>query len=225
MERASMRRFIAIFAGLFCLGTAHATYADKIDNIVAAEMKRQHIPGASIAVVRNGKIIKASGYGLANLEHNVRVTPDTVFQSASLGKQFTAALVMRLVEDGKLKLDAPVSTYLPNTPDAWTKISVRHLLTHTSGIPGLDKSIDLHKDYSEDELLQAIARVPLQFAPGDKWSYSNLGYEVLGVLCSKVGGKFYGEQLRERFFQSIGMSGEPSANAISCRIAPPDMTA
>jgi CubicO group peptidase (beta-lactamase class C family) len=182
-----------------------SAYADQVDDIVAAEMKRQHIPGLSIAVVKNGKIVKEKGYGLANVEHQVSVTPDTIFQSGSVGKQFTAALTMLLVEDGKIKLDAPVSTYLPNLPDTWVKITVRHLLNHTAGLAFLDKTIDLRKDHTEDALLQTIIKVPVRSAPGEKWAYSNLGYQVLGILCSKVGGKFYGDQLRERIFLPSGM--------------------
>ena len=201
-ERPVLRTHIALCAGLLFIGSADA---DQVDDVVRAEMARQHIPGVSISVVKGGRIVKEKGYGIANVEHQVAVTPVTVFQSASVGKQFTAALTMLLVEDGKINLDAPVSTYLPSVPDTWAKITVRHLLTHTSGLPANDKSIDLHRDYSEDELLQAATKVSLQAAPGDQWIYSNLGYQVLGILCSNVGGKFYGDQLRERIFKPIDM--------------------
>lgn len=192
----------AAIAALLTMTSAHA---DQLDDVVLAEMKQQHIPGLSIAVVKDGKIVKEKGYGLANVEHNVPVTPETIFQSGSVGKQFTAALVMLLVEDGKIKLDEPVSTYLPNVPDTWAKITARHLLNHTSGLAFLDKTIDLRKDYTEEALLQSIFKIPLQSTPGEKWAYSNLGYQVLGILCSKVGGKFYGDQLRERIFLPSGM--------------------
>jgi CubicO group peptidase (beta-lactamase class C family) len=182
-----------------------AVRADAVDQLVKAEMARQHIPGLSIAVVRAGRIVKEAGYGLANVEHQVPATPPTVFQSGSVGKQFTAALVMLLVQDGKLALDAPVAGYLPDAPPAWSGITVRHLLTHTAGLAEEDPSQDLRKDFTEDELWRAIARVPLQSQPGEKWAYSNLGYQVLGILCSRVGGKFYGDQLRERIFVPAGM--------------------
>jgi CubicO group peptidase (beta-lactamase class C family) len=187
------------------VSAAGAAWADQVDQLVRAEMARQHIPGLSIAVVKNGRIIKEAGYGLANIEHKVAVTPQTIFQSGSVGKQFTAALVMLLTQDGKLRLDAPVSTYLPDAPSAWTGITIRHLLTHTAGLAPENPAQDLRKDFSEDELWREIARLPLQSAPGEKWAYSNLGYQVLGIICSRVGGKFYGDQLRERIFDPAQM--------------------
>jgi len=189
--------------GLLATGLA---CADAVDNLVKAEMARQHIPGVSIAVVRNGRIIKEAGYGLANVEHKVAVTPQTIFQSGSIGKQFTAALAMLLVQDGKLQLDAPVAAYLPDAPPAWSGITIRHLLTHTAGLAPDNPAQDMRKDFTEEELWRDIAKLPLQSAPGEKWDYSNLGYQVLGIICSRVGGRFYGEQLRERVFLPAGMA-------------------
>jgi CubicO group peptidase (beta-lactamase class C family) len=123
-----------------------------------------------------------------------------------VGKQFTAALVMLLLRDGKLKLDDPVSDYLQGTPPTWQGITVRHLLTHTSGLDGADPSIDLRKDYTEQELLASAYKVPLLAPPGQQHRYSNLGYQVLGVMCSRVGGRFWGDQLRERIFLPLGMT-------------------
>lgn len=197
-----MRAGIAGLLGVLTIGTASA---DGLDTLVNGEMRRQHIPGVSIAVVKDGKIIREQGYGLANVEHQVRVTPATIFQSGSIGKQFTSALVMLLADDGKLKLDEPVATYLRDTPPAWSSITVRHLLTHTSGMARFDETQDLRKDYTEAELLAAIAKVPMAGTPGGQWLYSNLGYQVLGILCSQVGGKFYGDQLAERIFKPSAM--------------------
>lgn len=179
--------------------------ADPADDIVAAEMKKSNTPGVSVAVVRDGKVVKLKGYGFANLEHKVRVTPDTIFQSGSVGKQFTSALVMKLVEDGKLSLNDSLRKHFPDAPEAWSAITVRHLLTHTSGLGNSYSKIDMRKDYTEAELVKFAAEVPPEFKPGEKFSYSNTGYHVLGVLCSKVGGKFYGDQLIERIFRPAGM--------------------
>ena len=107
---------------------------DKIDEYVQSELRDQKVPGLSIAVVRNGEIIKAQGYGLANVELNVPVTPETIFQSGSVGKQFTATLAMMLVEEGKLSLDDPISKYIADAPAIWQGITLRHLMTHTSGL-------------------------------------------------------------------------------------------
>jgi CubicO group peptidase (beta-lactamase class C family) len=206
---------------LFTLMSSAPSFADPVDDIVTAEMKRQHIPGLSVAVVKDGAIVKRAGYGLANVELGVVVTPETMFQSASVGKQFTAALVLLLAADGKLAIDAPVSNHLPDAPESWTKITPRELLSHTSGLAAEDPAIDLRKDYSEEELLQSAFTVPVIAAPGEKWSYSNLGYQVLGILCSRVGGRFYGDQLRERIFIPLGMS----TRVISERVIVPNRAA
>ena len=113
---------------------------------------------------------------------------------------------MLLVKDGKLSLDEPISKYLPNTPQSWEAITVRHLLTHTAGLAYPYQKLDLRKDYTDDELLKIEGEMPVLLRPGEMFSYSNMGYHVLGFICSNVGGKFYGDQLRERIFQPIGMS-------------------
>src|SRR3954454_18493187 len=113
------------------LAVALPARADKIDDYVQVQMRRQKIPGLSIAVVHNGEVVKAKGYGSANVELNVAATPETIYQSGSIGKQFTATLVMMLAQEGKLGLDDPVSKYIAEAPEAWKGITVRHLLTHT----------------------------------------------------------------------------------------------
>src|SRR5204862_5849098 len=105
----------------------------KVDDYVKAEMQRQNIPGLSLAVIKDGQIILAKGYGFANVEHQVPVKPETIFQSGSMGKQFTATAVMMLVEAGKLSLSDPITKFFSEAPDSWKNITVRHLLTHTAG--------------------------------------------------------------------------------------------
>ena len=114
----------------------------KIDEFVRSEMQSQHIPGLALAVNKDGQIALAQGYGLANVELQVPVKPETVFQSGSMGKQFTATAVMMLVEDGKISLDDRINKYLKNVPQAWTNITVRHLLTHTSGLGDYPSGFD-----------------------------------------------------------------------------------
>lgn len=178
----------------------------KIDSIVASEMKAAEIPGVAIAVVKDGKIIVEKGYGLANVELNVSVTPKTVFQSGSVGKQFTAGVVILLVEDGKLKLDDALTKFFADAPVKWRGITIRHLLTHTSGLGDYPENLDMRRDYTEDELYRMVRATPLQFAPGDSWEYSNLGYLMLGIVIRKVTGRFYGDVLRDRIFKPLGMS-------------------
>ena len=204
-----MKRTAALLALLLLLSVicfAQDGISTKVDDYIRAEMKTQQIPGVSLVVIKNGEIVLAKGYGLANVEYQVPVKPETIFQSGSMGKQFTATAVMMLVEAGKLSLDDTLIKFFPDGPEAWRNITVRHLLTHTSGMGDYPQDFDLRRDYTEDEMLQRIKAVPLAFQPGEKWSYSNLGYVTLGVLIHKVSGQFYGDFLQEHVFKPLGMS-------------------
>ena len=185
--------------------TAVAAAADRVGDFVNAYLKKKQVPGCALMVRHNGKVVLAAGYGFANLEHGVRVTPQTVFQSGSVGKQFTAMAVMILIEEKKLDLDDPISKYL-DVPNAWSAITVRHLLTHTSGLGDYPEKFSLQQEYTEDDLLNMIKARPLGFAPGERWGYSNLGYVTLGILIHKVSGEFYGDLLQKRVFAPLGMS-------------------
>ena len=178
---------------------------DAIEDYVRQEMRHQCIPGPALAVTRATQVVTLGAYGLANVEWNVPVTAETLFQGGSIGKQFVASAVMHLVEDGAIDLDESVRAYLNNTPDTWADITIRHLLTHTSGIGGAYALYDLRKDYTEDELLELAAAAPLRFPAGDQWEYMNTGYLVLGLLIGRVTGKHYGEVLQERIFGPLGM--------------------
>jgi CubicO group peptidase (beta-lactamase class C family) len=180
--------------------------ADQIDSYVAGEMNRLKIPGLAVAVIQRGKLVTAKGFGLANVEQAIQVKPETVFQSGSVGKQFTAALVMLLVEDGKLSLNDSITRFYPDAPWRWRGITIRHLLTHTSGIPDYEEtSVDLRKDYTEDEFARLAFGLKLEFEPGSRWSYSNTGYVLLGAIIRKASGQFYGDLLRDRLFKPLGM--------------------
>jgi N-acyl-D-aspartate/D-glutamate deacylase/CubicO group peptidase (beta-lactamase class C family) len=184
-----------------------ALQGDPIETIIREEMTAQRIPGMAVAVIRGGAIVTAKGYGLANVEHNVPVTDETIFQSGSVGKQFTAAAVMLQVEDGKLALTDPLVKFFPNGPAAWRDITVRHLLTHTSGIPDYtDGVLDYRKDYTEDDLVTFASTLTLDFTPGAQWKYSNTAYQLLGIIVRKVSGSFYGDVLRDRVFKPLGMT-------------------
>ena len=176
-----------------------------IAEYVRGEMQKQHIPGLSLLVRRNGLIVRAEGYGLANVELQVPVKPETVFQSGSMGKQFTATAVMMLVEQGKIGLDDPLTRFFPDAPAAWKEVTVRELLSHTAGFGDYPKSFDFRKDWTETELLKLVEGIPLSYPPGTKWEYSNLGYLTLGILIHKVTGEFYGDFLQEHVFHPLGM--------------------
>jgi len=205
----SSKNRLSSFLGTLLLAglvAAQSNLLTTIDRYVKAEMTKQKIPGISLAVLRNGRIVLLKSYGLANVEHRVPVKPETIFQSGSIGKQFTAAAVMILVQDGKLSLDDKITKFFPDAPVTWSNITVRHLLNHTSGMGDYPAEIDLKRDYTEEELLSAFKKAPLQFEPGASWDYSNAGYVVLGMLIRKVTGKFYGDVLQERIFRPLGMT-------------------
>jgi N-acyl-D-amino-acid deacylase len=181
--------------------------SDAIDAIVRRHMDAQQIPGLAVAVIRKGDIVKAQGYGLANVEHKVQVTDETIFQSGSIGKQFTSTAIMLLVDDGAIALTDPLTKFFPAGPPAWRQITVRHLLSHTSGIPDYnDGQLDYRRDYTEDELVTFAQSLAPEFAPGADWRYSNTGYILLGAIVRKASGKFYGDVLRERVFAPLGMT-------------------
>jgi CubicO group peptidase (beta-lactamase class C family) len=181
--------------------------SDRIDAFVAREMERERVPGLAVAVVQKGIVTKAQGYGLANVELRVPVSPETIFQSGSLGKQFTAAAVMLQVEAGRLSLSDPIAKFFPDAPKPWRAITVRHLLTHTSGIPDYtDEAVDTQKNYTEDQLAKVAYGLPLEFVPGSRWNYSNTGYVLLGIIVHKVSGRFYGDVLAEAVFKPLGMT-------------------
>jgi CubicO group peptidase (beta-lactamase class C family) len=204
-----MMRFFCVPAimafAIFHVATP-AVAEDAIDEVICAEMEKQHIPGVSVLVARSGKILRAQGYGLSNVELQVPVKPETVFQSGSMGKQFTATAVMMLAEEGKIRLDDPIKRYIKDGPAAWNQVTVRELLSHTAGFTDYPKNFDFRKDYTEPELLKLVAAIPLAFQPGTKWSYSNLGYLTLGIMIHRVTGKFYGDVLQERIFRPLGMT-------------------
>lgn len=180
--------------------------ADQLDDYVKAEMDKQHIPGLSIAIVRDGKVIRAQGYGLANVELNVPATADTVFRIGSVSKQFIASEIMLLVEEGKVSLDERVGKYLEGTPETWKEITVRHLLSHTSGLARESPGFDPYKKQSNAQIIKAAYGLPLLFPTGSKWEYSNLGYFTLAEIISTASGQPWEQYIDERVFKRLGMS-------------------
>jgi D-alanyl-D-alanine carboxypeptidase len=206
------RARIVIVSSLLLCWMPVAARADKVDAFIRGRMASDHVPGVSVAVVRNGKVVLARGYGLANVELAVPATPDTVYQLASVTKQFTATAVMMLVEAGKIGLDDKITKYLDGLPTAWGDVRIRQLLSHTSGIKSYTSVPDFfktaRKDYAKEEILKLVADAPLDFPPGERWSYSNTGYFLLGMLIEKVTGKAYGAFLHERIFFTLAEDGK-----------------
>jgi CubicO group peptidase (beta-lactamase class C family) len=201
-------KVVALISGILFSTQLFATdqATDPVSAFVRNEMKQQHIPGLTLLVSKNGKPVRAEGYGVSNLELNVAARPETIFQSGSVGKQFTATAVMMLVESGKIGLEDPITKYFPEAPSSWKQVTVRELLSHTAGFTDYPKGFDEQKNYTEAELLKIVEAIPLAYPPGTSWSYSNLGYLTLGILIQKVTGEFYGDFLQQRIFRPLQMS-------------------
>lgn len=185
-------------------------HAAKIQEVLALAHKYRQFNGA-VLVAENGKVIYKGAHGLANMEWNIPNTPDTKFRLGSITKQFTAAVTLQLVEQGKIKLDAKISDYLPDyRKDTGDKVTIHHLLTHTSGIPsftgqpGFAENVS-RNPYKVDEFVKKYASGDLEFEPGSKYSYNNSGYFLLGAIVERVTGKPYEQVLKEQIFDPAGM--------------------
>jgi CubicO group peptidase (beta-lactamase class C family) len=166
-------------------------------------MEKQTIPGMAITVLRNGKVLKAEGYGWADVEKKIPVKPTTVFQIQSVTKSFTAAATMLLVDEGKIALEDKLAKYFDPVPAAWSNITVRHLLTHTSGIKDFinEPTADLTKETTPEEIFESLRNRPLNFTPGEKYVYSNTGYQLLGMIIRKITGQPWHEFVRDRILR------------------------
>ena len=187
------------------------TKVEKLDKLIGAYVEYGKFNG-SVLVAEKGTVIYKKGFGLADMEWNIPNQPDTKHRLGSITKQFTSMLIMQLVEQGKLKLDVPISTYLPDYPKKNGEvITIHHLLTHTSGIPNMTDSPVFGKNvsrnsYSPKQLLDLFADSTLQFKPGERFAYSNSGYILLGYIIEKVAGKSYEQMLQDNIFTPLKMS-------------------
>ncbi len=184
--------------------------ATKIDQLVSRYNKYGQFNG-SVLVADNGKVIYKKGFGLANMEWNIPNQPDTKFRLGSITKQFTATLILQLVEQGKVKLDGKLTDYLPDyRKDTGDKVTIHNLLSHTSGIPsytslpGFMTNVS-RNPYPVDDFIKKYASGDLEFEPGTKFVYDNSGYFLLGAIIEKVTGKPYEQVLRENIFDPLGM--------------------
>jgi D-alanyl-D-alanine carboxypeptidase len=206
------------FFAVFSLGVSFAfagalgvqERAQSLDEYAESQIKEQRLPGISIAVVKNGEIVKAKGYGMANLELSALATSESVYELASLTKQFTAVAILMLVNEKKLTLDDKLSIHLAEIPQAWRAITIRHLLTHTSGIANFTETSvilnDVGRNYTRAEMISLIARDPAKFRPGDDWAYNDSGYFLLGCVIEKASGKPYDVYVTERLLRPLGMA-------------------
>lgn len=204
-----MKKFFAVALLFFSVTTVRAQDpAARMDQIVAFYAQRQFM--GSVLAARDGEVIFEKSYGSADLEWDVPNTSTTKFRIGSVTKQFTAASILLLEERGKLKTDDLVKKYMPDAPTAWDKITIYHVLTHTSGIPSFTSFPDYNSTKTVaspvEKTLQRFHDKPLDFQPGEKWSYSNSGYILLGYLIEKISGQSYEKFLQDNIFTPLGMN-------------------
>ena len=191
-----------------CLLVVFSTRADQVDDIVKAQMEKHHVPGVALTIIQNGQRVKTGAYGYSNLELMTPVTPDTAFEIGSITKQFTVSCIMLLAQDGRLSVDDPLGKYIPQTPTNWSKITLRHLLTHTSGIKNytmLD-GFELSRHLTQAQFIKKLGALPLDFQPGEKFKYCNTGFNLLGYVIENVSGKKYWDFLGEKILQPVDMT-------------------
>src|SRR5689334_9045201 len=214
MRRTLLLNRLWLFVAITLLASQQITFAQdhaaKIQELLALAHKYRQFNGSAL-VAENGKVVYKGAFGLANMEWNIPNTPDTKFRLGSITKQFTATVILQLVEQGKIKLDGKLSDYLPDyRKDTGTKVTIHHLLTHTSGIPSYTSQPGFFENvsrnpYKVDEFVKKYASGDLEFEPGSKFLYNNSGYFLLGAIIEHVTGKPYEQVLKENIFDPVGM--------------------
>ena len=182
---------------------------DEVDRMAIAEMAARHIPGLSLGVLRDGEVVDLRAYGTVNLETGMPATDDTVYAIGSITKSMTAIALMQLQERGRIDLDQAVSAYVEDLPEAWRSITVRQLLANTSGIPDLIDNPCNHQQaaaYGSGDVLAEVACLPLNFAPGARFEYSNTNFVLLSVVIEHVSKQSLSEVFASGIFSPLGMS-------------------
>jgi len=188
-----------------------AAEAARVEAIVQRTMRQPGAVAVSVAVARGAEMLYEKATGFADLEFAISADEQTLFRIGSVTKQFTAAAILKLAERDKLSLDDPLTQFLPDYPTHGQEITLRHLLTHTSGVPsytdlGPKWQVSIARELPHDELVALWKDLPLEFAPGEKWKYSNSGYYLLGMVIEKVSGQDYATFLRETFFDPLKLT-------------------
>jgi CubicO group peptidase (beta-lactamase class C family) len=221
---SAMKAIIAaVVFGFVAVSAAAQDAAARMDQVIQSYVPARFM--GTVLVARGDAVVLSKAYGVANLEWNIPNTPATKFRLGSLTKQFTAASILLLEERGKLKVDEPVKTYLPDAPAAWDKITIFNLLTHSSGIPNFTSFPDYAATQAfatpVEKIVARFRDKPLDFAPGEKMSYSNSGYVLLGYLIERITGGSYATFVQDNIFTPLGMkeSGYDSNSAVILRRA------
>ena len=179
---------------------------ETVDAFIEGMMAERQIPGLSLAIVHDQKLLKVSSYGLLDREQTIKVRPSSIFPIASVSKPLTATAIMLLVEDGKVDLDVPISTYLAGSPPEWERITIRRLLNHTAGLSEDIYQGNLKVLRDPTGYVEAASQLPLDFSPGESWMYSNTGYNVAAAIVEQVSGQSLEAFMQTRIFDPLAMS-------------------
>ena len=182
--------------------------ADEIENLLRSERQKHHVAGLACQIIQDGHREKSYFLGHANLEWRTPVTVETVFEIGSISKQFAAAAILLLAEEGKLSTEDNISKFFTNPPASWAGIKIRHLLTHTSGLKNYDnlEGFELRQHLTQAQFINKLAAYPLDFSPGESWVYCNSAFNLLGYIVENVSGKNYWEFLRAHIFAPLQMT-------------------
>src|SRR6185295_2755661 len=189
-----------LFLTLFFLPLTTIAQQDSIDAFIFNQMKQQGIVGLSIGIVKNGKVIKGKGYGQANIELDIPASEKTVYKIASISKQFIAVAIMKLVQEGKLKVSDPVTKFIKGAPAKWNSITIRHLLNHTSGLPLDPPGFDGMKDQADSIYIKTAFTDSLAFPTCSKYEYSNFGYFILADIIRIISHLSFSEYMKKYVF-------------------------
>jgi CubicO group peptidase (beta-lactamase class C family) len=204
MKKYLHKGFIALL--IFSFSNTVFAQADSIDFFVKNQMQKLRIPGLQLAIVQHGKIIKTGNYGLANIQDSIAVNNNTVFNLNSITKAFTGVAILQLVEAGKLDLALPVSTYLTNLPEAWKPVTIQQLLSHTSGIPDIvNEEEAVMIAATGEEAWKMVLQMPVVFKPGERFSYNQTNYLLLGRIIDKLSEMSFQEFISKEQLQKLGM--------------------
>ncbi|MFW6136687.1 MAG: serine hydrolase domain-containing protein [Candidatus Aminicenantaceae bacterium] len=181
--------------------------ADTIDDYIAEQMEEKNIPGLTLGIIKDGRIVKFKAYGLASIELDVPASTETVYQLASATKSFTICSIYKLYEEGKLDLNDSISKFLPDLPEAWADVTIKHCISHSSGLPPIfENSWTIPEEETRSELLQTVFKKEMVSSPGEKIAYNQTGYVVLGMIIEKITNMRFEDFLQSEFFKPLGMT-------------------
>lgn len=215
----SLKNILVLIITLLAISSPIKIYAQTLESSIDSLLQEKYLgdaPGATFLISRNGNIIYEKAFGLSNLELNVPMETDNVFEIGSMTKQFTAISILILLEKGELNLDDEITKFIPDYPTNGNKITIHHLLTHTSGIKSYTSMKGLNAISKQDltplALIEFFKNEPVDFVPGEKFKYNNSGYVILGYIIEKVSGQTYTDFVEEHIFKELEMTASQYAS-------------